>query len=55
MRGSQIERLKRDSRELKHYMKKMEKRGDTNLVHKLKTKYEYLNYRINEIELDIAV
>lgn len=36
-------------------MKKMEKRGDTNLVHKLKTKYEYLNYRINEIELDIAV
>jgi|TARA_B100000035_G_scaffold307048_1_gene309826 hypothetical protein len=55
LRGSQIERLKRDSRELKHYMKKMEKRGDTNLVHKLKTKYEYLNYRISEIELDIAV
>lgn len=55
LRGSQIERLKRDSRELKHYMKKMEKRGDKNLVHKLKTKYEYLNSKIEEVELDIAV
>tara|TARA_B100000927_G_C16439660_1_gene459208 strand:+ start:663 stop:830 length:168 start_codon:yes stop_codon:yes gene_type:complete len=55
LRGSQIERLKRDSRELKHYMKKMEKRGDMNLVHKLKAKYEYLNSKINEVELDIAV
>lgn len=55
MQGSQIERLKRDSKELKHYMKKMEKRGDKNLVHKLKTKYEYLNSKIEEVELDIAV
>ena len=55
LRGSQIERLKRDSRELKHYMKKMEKRGDMNLVHKLKAKYEYLNSKITEVELDIAV
>ena len=36
-------------------MKKMEKRGDKNLVHKLKTKYEYLNSKIEEVELDIAV
>tara|TARA_B100000085_G_scaffold126983_1_gene115609 strand:- start:907 stop:1017 length:111 start_codon:yes stop_codon:yes gene_type:complete len=36
-------------------MKKMEKRGDMNLVHKLKAKYEYLNSKINEVELDIAV
>ena len=36
-------------------MKKMEKRGDTNLVHKLKTKYEYLNSKITEVELEIAV
>lgn len=55
MRGSQIERLKRDSKELKHYMKRMEKRGDTNLVHKLKAKYEYLNSKISEVEMDIAV
>lgn len=55
LRGSQIERLKRDSKELKHYMKRMEKRGDTNLVHKLKAKYEYLNSKISEVEMDIAV
>lgn len=55
MRGSQIERLKRDSKELKHYMKKIEKRGDQVLVHKLKAKYEYLNSKISEVEMEIAV
>ena len=54
MHGSQIERLKRDSKELKHYIKKQEKKGDSNLVYKLRAKYEYLNSRISEVELDIA-
>jgi len=48
--GSQIERLKRDSRELKHYMKRVEKEGDQQLVFKLRQKYEYLNSRITDIE-----
>jgi hypothetical protein len=55
LRGSQIERLKRDSKELKHYMKRVEKKGDTVLVHKLRAKYEYLNSKISEVEMDIAV
>lgn len=53
MYGSQIERLKRDSKELKHYMYRMEKRGNYHILHKLKVKYEYLNSRINDIEQEL--
>ena len=53
--GSQIERLKRDSRELKHYMKRLEKEGNDPLVFKLRQKYEYLNSRINDIEEELAL
>ena len=55
LQGSQIERLKRDSKELKHYIKKQEKKGDSNLVYKLRAKYEYLNSKISEVEMDIAI
>lgn len=51
--GSKIERLKRDQRELKHYMKRIEKEGDDQLVFKLQRKYEYLNSRIEDIEEDL--
>ena len=50
MYGPQIERLKRDSNELKHYMKRMEKEGNQNLVFKLQKKHDYLNSKIGEIE-----
>jgi uncharacterized membrane protein (DUF106 family) len=51
--GSKIERLKRDQRELKHYMKRVEKEGNDQLVFKLRQKYEYLNSRIEDIEEEI--
>jgi phosphomannomutase len=53
MYGSQIERLKRDSKELKHYMYRMEKRGNYHILHKLRVKYDYLNSRINDIEQEL--
>jgi hypothetical protein len=40
---------------LKHYIKKQEKKGDSNLVYKLRAKYEYLNSKISEVEMDIAI
>jgi len=54
MYGSQIERLKRDSKELKHYMNKIEKQGNYQLAHQLKRKYEYLNSRICDIEQELS-
>lgn len=50
MYGSDIERLKRDSKEIKHYMKRLEKEGKNTLAYKLKRKHEYLNSYISEIE-----
>ena len=51
--GSQIERLKKDSKELKHYMCRVKKEGNDVLLFKLSRKYEYLNSRINDIEEEI--
>jgi uncharacterized membrane protein (DUF106 family) len=51
--GSKIERLKRDQRELKHYMRRVEKEGNDQLVFKLRQKYEYLESRIYDIEEEL--
>ena len=50
MYGSNMERLKRDSNEIKHHMKRLEKVGNLTLAYKLRRKYEYLNSYINEIQ-----
>ena len=50
MYGPQIERLKRDSNELKHYMKRVEKEGNQSLVFKLQKKHDYLNSKIGDLE-----
>lgn len=50
MYGSNIERLKRDSKEIKHYMKRLEKDGNLTLAYKLRQKYEYLNSYIEEVQ-----
>jgi prefoldin subunit 5 len=53
MYGSQIERLKRDSRELKHYMRKIENKGDKTLLFKLQKKHDYLESRIYDIQEEL--
>jgi hypothetical protein len=54
MYGSQIERLKRDSRELKHHIRRIELQGDNSLLFKLQKKQDYLNCRINDIKEDLS-
>ena len=53
MYGSQIERLKRDSKELKHYIQRIEKTGNAQLAYKLQKKHEYLTSRIEDIKEEL--
>lgn len=50
MYGAQLERLKRDSRELEYFVKRLEKKGNTTKAFDLQRKKEYLNSRIEELE-----
>lgn len=52
--GAQIERLKRDSRELQNYIKRVEKEGNNGLVFKLRKKLTYLDDKIEEFESELA-
>lgn len=54
MYGSQIERLKRDSKELKHYIQKVEQTGNKHLAYKLQKKHEYLSSRIEDIREELG-
>lgn len=49
MTSAQIERLKKDSKELDHYIMSLKKRGKEEKAHKLQYKQEYLNQTINEV------
>lgn len=51
--GSKIERLKRDHRELNHYIRRVEIEGNDHLAFKLKKKYEYLSSKIMDIEEEL--
>ena len=44
--GPQIDRLKKDSNELRHYIKRLEKVGHETLAYKLQKKQAYLQARI---------
>lgn len=50
MTTTQIERLKRDSRELDNYIASLNKKGKTQKAHKLMAKREFLNQTILEVE-----
>tara|TARA_B110000503_G_scaffold72394_1_gene111941 strand:+ start:1420 stop:1590 length:171 start_codon:yes stop_codon:yes gene_type:complete len=50
MYGTQVERLRKDSRELGYFMRRLEKRGNSKKVFDLQKKREYLNARIEEME-----
>lgn len=45
----QLERLNNDLTELQTYIDKVAKRGDTDLVTKLKRKYEFLSSELAEV------
>lgn len=47
--GPPIERLKKDSNELKHYIKRLEKEGNNILAFKLQKKHAYLSSRIEDM------
>ena len=49
----QIQRLKSDAKELKHYVHRLEKQGNRSMAHKLKSKLEYLNSRIEELMTEV--
>lgn len=47
---NQIERLKRDSRELGHYIHKLNKKGKTDIAYKLAKKQSFLDAAISQVE-----
>lgn len=49
MVNSQIERLKKDSRELEYHIKKLTKRGRSDAAYKLAKKQSYLDAAIDQI------
>lgn len=50
MTSNQLERLKRDERELGHYLARLRKEGKVMLAHNIQKKKEYLNSKISDIE-----
>jgi hypothetical protein len=50
MYGSQIERLKRDCREIEYFIRRQEKRGNDKKAYILQKKYDYMKSRVDELE-----
>lgn len=50
MNSNQLERLRKDSRELGHYLAKLKKLGKTKLAHKMQKRQDYMESRICELE-----
>lgn len=50
MTPSQLERLKKDAKETKHYIFRLEKQGKELTARKVREKYEYLTASISELE-----
>jgi len=46
----QVERLKRDSRELEYFIRKMEKQGNSEKAFIIQKKLSYLQSKIDEME-----
>lgn len=54
MLGSQVERLKRDCREMEYFIKRQEKRGNEEKAYSLQKKHDYMKTRIEELEEILA-
>ena len=50
MPHSQVERLKRDSNELSHYIQRLKKEGDQTKVFKMMKKREYIKQQLSTME-----
>jgi cell division protein FtsB len=50
MHVAQLERLKKDSKNLEHYIHKLNKKGRNDLAYKLARKQEFLNQHILELQ-----
>jgi len=48
--SNQIERLKKDSRELGHYIHKLNKRGKTEIAYKVAKRQSFLDAAISQVE-----
>jgi len=53
MHGPQVERLKKDSRELEYFMRKLQKSGNSKKAHVIQKKLEYLDNKIEELVDDL--
>ena len=50
MNANQLERLRKDERELGHYLARLKKEGKNQLAHRIKKKHEYLSSRIEDLQ-----
>lgn len=48
--SNQIERLKKDSRELGHYIHKLQKRGKSDIAYKVAKRQSFLEAAISQVE-----
>ena len=51
----QLERLRKDSAELQHYIHKLNRKGKTKLAHKVEKKRVFLNDYISELQESLTV
>jgi hypothetical protein len=49
--SNQLERLKRDSRELGHYIHKLNKKGKVDTAYKIARKQSFLDAAIEQVEI----
>ena len=50
MTSAQLDRLKRDCKELDHYIHKLNKKGRNDLAYKINRKRDFLNQHIQELQ-----
>lgn len=50
MTANQLERLRKDEREMGHYLARLKKEGKSKLAHRIQQKKEYLHSRIEHLE-----
>ena len=52
---NQLERLRKDSAELQHYIHRLNRKGKTDIAHKVERKRDFLNSYISELQDSLTV